>query len=355
MNSYSNPHWQSESQDCLMDAIIKTTSLVEKYLDISGEKKTQESYGTSNFFLRFGGFTKPTGITDNELSDAFKVFKSGERTSALSTLISKYNLSYTEIFILIVCVSGELVSSFGSLCGSYHGSSNQEYPTFQLIASLFDRFDASATAQSSPLIQGKLLRVESFKDDFFNQSAVFVDPPILHYLLGSDYYDIQIGTVFDKHTPVTKLKAHLITNATSDAIERMGSLFKRSLAENYGACVQLMGTDVTNKENMIQAVAETTSSGLIELDCFAIPTDVDYFSPFAGNILFLPNLLLDGRDGILTFPKSNVKNEPCPFLACQHFFPSKGLINPSKFSVFSIFTTTPILQVLCFQVFYLNP
>ena len=271
MSTSSDFNWQQDSQDFLMSALSKVTQLVEKYLDPSAGEKTAQFDDSDNYLSDLETERHSSGITPEELMDLTAPLKSHQRPNALSNLVSQLNLSDTEIFVLLVSVAVEIVPTFSRLCSSYRGSSNQQYPTFELIASVFARFDTSVMSETSSLTFWQLLRRENSSDLFSTQSPVLIDPPILSYLLGSRYYNQDICRGLNKYISASKIKSYLTPEPSFDAIGQISSTFQRAIDEEYSTCVQLTGTDVEGKQSLVYSVAAQLGSGVFKLSYFNIP------------------------------------------------------------------------------------
>ena len=201
-----------------------------------------------------------------------------QRNLALDHLVAAFNLSEIEVFILLVCVATELSPTFKRLCAQYHGMMNQHRPTLSMISSLFADFDYEASLQSSPLFAWKLIETKDESNLSLN-SSLEIELSILQYLMGTNYFDGRIKTMA-RYFPASQLNSShqsepLALNTFSSQVRQITTLYQRAKSEQYGAVVQITGTDLTNKENLVNAVTKELNCCLLKVSYFTLPSDAD--------------------------------------------------------------------------------
>ena len=208
--------WQELNREYMIGCSTSIALMVEEHLDCSYERKA-----------------KLPKIDKSQLANVItRILKlSHDNNYRLSQLITRFNLSDTETFVILVCMAVELIPSFRRLFSTYHGDIHRTYPTFGAVASLFDRFDSRAIAHKSNLEAWRLLRIESTSDSFY-EFPLSIDVDIYNYLLGEPYSDRTVESVTSSvsHDRLERLSS----SVANPIVDKAVTLFRRSLSEQYG-------------------------------------------------------------------------------------------------------------------------
>ena len=266
MNSHHRFESQSDINPCrafTMSAVARTAIWVEQRLDSTAGQRLVNLEELLEGKL-------PTTVELPRLTGNL------HSSFALERLIALFELSETEVLVLLICLAAELIPNFDHLCADYHGSVEKSSPSFALIIALFSSqevldgtFDLNTMKIDSSIREWKLIEVKDFPNLPINRRPIHVDSSILYYLLGSNYQDYLIKDLINyiPHKQFLSLKSL----STGNEIERLVKLYRRANRERYYTIFQLTGTDLTNKENTVSAVARELGYSIIELSYFALP------------------------------------------------------------------------------------
>ena len=285
---YKSFDWVEQNREYMIGCSTSIASMVSEHLDRSYERKA-----------------KLPKIGESQLANVItRILKLGhDNNYRLSQLVTCFNLSDTETFIILVCMAAELIPSFSRLLSTYHGDIHRTYPTFGAVASLFDRFDSRAMAHKSSLEAYSLLRIEQTSDPF-NEFPLSIDVDIYNYLLGEPYSDRVIESVTREvsHNQLERLSE----SVANPIVDKAVTLFRRSLSEQYGSSIQLSGTDDVQKRSIVAAIALKLGGGYLELNYFKVPTQsqqlhllavrLGRFMKLTGSLLYIKADRLESQD-----------------------------------------------------------
>lgn len=179
-SQHESSDWQEQNREYMIACSSTIAGIVEQHLDCDRQRQA--------LMLKIKKSQLAKSVT--------RILElGGDNNYRLNQLITLFNLSDTETFIILVCMAVELIPSFSRFWATYHGDTHRTYPTFSAIASLFAPFDRRVMAHSSNLEAWKLLRIQETSNLSFSEFPLFIDLDIYNYLLGSQMSDRTIESL----------------------------------------------------------------------------------------------------------------------------------------------------------------
>ena len=330
--------WLAQNRQYMVDVSFDIASVVEQHLDLSSDRKGKMPKIKRSSLARIisrsideatprrgkRSFPSPKDGLRNRAAkpsqNAPHVDTGNSNNYQLFQLVARFNLSDTEVFVILVCMAVELIPSFSRLWATYHGDTNRTYPTWGAVASLFDCFDSRAMGHDSSLEAWQLIRVKETDNLSYNEFPLFIDLDIYNYLLGKSYSDRTLKSLIKSvsHNQQDRLSSERPNTIVDQAV----TLFRRSLSamrlrskseglsesfrEQYGSCVQLSGTDDVQKRSIVTAIANKLNGGYLELNHFKVPTTpeqlhslsirLERWMKLTGNLLYIKADCLETED-----------------------------------------------------------
>ncbi|OZH51632.1 hypothetical protein AFK68_29710 [Hydrocoleum sp. CS-953] len=113
--------------------------------------------------------------------------------STLNYLCHRFNLSRCEREIILLCVGMELDPLWPSECADAQVNPQNNFPTFSLAQSIFERVDIGVLAPESPLRYWKLIEVQPGL--VLTLSPLKIDERIFHFLVGTNQLDERLISI----------------------------------------------------------------------------------------------------------------------------------------------------------------
>ncbi|MGB8702556.1 MAG: ATP-binding protein [Thermosynechococcaceae cyanobacterium] len=183
----------------------------------------------------------------------------------LEQLSQRFKLSTLEGNTLLLCLGLELVSICGSLCAHAQDNPDKDYPTFNLICTLFPEESPDRLLSSrSPLNQWQL--IEIVPHHAHSQGSIRLDPSVLDYFLGQPCID-------------PSLKPYLTPIATPTTItplppsqQTIADELLQSWTHNPTRPTQLTHPDTQTREAVALSASATHGHQLYKLHYLSLPT-----------------------------------------------------------------------------------
>jgi ATPase family associated with various cellular activities (AAA) len=183
---------------------------------------------------------------------------------SLTQLCKTFDLSTVEKNSLLLCLGMELIPDFDTLCAHAQENSKKDYPTFNLLCSLYPDADYYQLLSSeSALYQHHLIEITASSS--LTRSPLQLDPHILSYLLGHSGLD-------------PRLNAYIAAVPQPQALVSLPPSYQvivnqivHNLTIAIETPVQLCGLDAQSKRQLILAACDQLGYPVYRLTAALIP------------------------------------------------------------------------------------
>ncbi|MGB7413984.1 MAG: ATP-binding protein [Thermosynechococcaceae cyanobacterium] len=192
---------------------------------------------------------------------------------ALKQLCLRFGLSDFERYLLIFCAALEIDSRFPQLCAEAHGVNHQYNPTFGLALSALPNPHWNALAPDGLLRHWKLIELGS--GSTLTNIPLYIDERILHYLVGVPTKDLSLLAMSELPPEIKQL-----TPSHQSLAEEIGALWNLNSAQDIPPIIQLCGSEIEDKTDIVQTVCYPFERRVSFLSCHQLPLNTDELATF---------------------------------------------------------------------------
>ena len=181
----------------------------------------------------------------------------------------QWGLSDFERDTLLLCAAMELDPGLANLCAQAQGNAAQQYPTFGLALSLFDKPTWDVVAAQRPLRYARLLEINQPGATPLTASALRADERIVNFIKGLNALDDRLSTLV---APVDAGDGLPLAASQQLVVETLLQRLHQANAESALPVVQLVGVDGDSKLAVAQQGCAALNRRLYRVAMDALPS-----------------------------------------------------------------------------------
>ena len=217
---------------------------------------------------------------------------------ALLLLSHRFNLSRFEQEALLLCAALELDTRIAALCAHAQHDRSRPYPTFALMAALFDEPAWDVLSPERPLRYWRLIEINQPGAEPLTTSALRADERVVNYVKGLNYLDDRLTPLLIRFDGKAAAPLPPSQQAAVAAIEQT---LRRLREDGPPPLIQLVGIDALSKQLVAQQAAAALSLNLYRIPVELLPQQPGELETLARlwqreSILMPIALFLDAHD-----------------------------------------------------------